>query len=80
MKNDNDVPLTDLSWRIATYVPGDTVNLAENSYSTPRHRGPGERQPRGAWKDCLPMPPLRPGYRPQTLEFRAERRQGGFSG
>ncbi|MCF5121218.1 multidrug transporter, partial [Pseudomonas syringae] len=24
-------------------------------------------------------PPLRPGYRPQTLEFRAEHLQGSFS-
>jgi hypothetical protein len=33
----------------------------------------------GDWEDCLPMPPLRAGYRPQTLEFRAERLQGSFS-
>jgi hypothetical protein len=27
----------------------------------------------------LGIVPLRPGYRPQTLEFRAERLQGSFS-
>ncbi|QXI27606.1 multidrug transporter [Pseudomonas vanderleydeniana] len=80
MKNDNKVPLVELRWRVAAYAPGDTVNLAENSYAAPRYRGPGELQAAGVWEDCLPLPPLRPGYRPQTLEFRAERLQGSFSG
>ena len=79
MNNGNDVPLTELRWRIAAYAPGDTVNLADNQYAAPRYRGPGELQAGGSWEDCLPMPPLRAGYRPQTLEFRAERLQGSFS-
>ncbi|KMM85906.1 hypothetical protein SAMN04490203_3738 [Pseudomonas taetrolens] len=79
LRNSNDVPLTELSWHIAAYAPGDTVNLAENLYTAPRYRGPGELQAGAAWKDCLPMPPLRAGYRPQTLEFKAERLQGSFS-
>jgi hypothetical protein len=79
MNNGNDVPLTELRWRIAAYAPGDTVNLADNQYTAPRYRGPGELQAGANWEDCLPMPPLRPGYRPQTLEFRAERLQGSFS-
>lgn len=33
MKNGNDVPLTELRWRVAAYAPGDTVNLAENTYN-----------------------------------------------
>ncbi len=79
MKNGNDVPLTELRWRVAAYAPGDTVNLAENTYNAPRYRGPGELQPGAEWKDCLPLPPLRSGYRPQTLEFRAEHLQGTFA-
>lgn len=79
LNNANDVPLTELRWRIAAYAPGDTVNLADNQYAAPRYRGPGELQAGGNWEDCLPIPPLRPGYRPQTLEFRAERLQGSFS-
>ena len=79
MKNGNDVPLTALRWRIAAYTPGDTVNLAENTYNAPRYRGPGELQPGAEWTDCLPLPPLRSGYRPQTLEFRAEHLQGTFA-
>ena len=79
MNNGNDVPLTELRWRIAAYAPRDTVNLADYQYAAPRYRGPGELQAGADWEDCLPMPPLRPGYRPQTLEFRAERLQGSFS-
>ena len=79
MKNGNDAPLTELRWRVAAYAPGDTVNLAENSYNAPRYRGPGELQPGAEWKDCLPLPPRRSGYRPQTLEFRAEHLQGNFA-
>ena len=41
---------------------------------------PGELLPGSQWQDCLPLPPLRNGYRAQTLEFRAERLQGTFSG
>jgi len=78
--NGNKVSLTELRWKIAAYTPGDTVNLAEDTYTAPRYRGPGDLLPGSQWQDCLPMPPLRPGYRPQTLEFRAERLQGTFSG
>lgn len=76
LNNGNDVPLTELRWRVAAYAPGDTVNLADNVYAAPRYRGPGELQAGATWDDCLPTPPLRPGYRPQTLEFRAEHLQG----
>ncbi|HDS1681843.1 TPA: multidrug transporter [Pseudomonas putida] len=79
MHNGNKAPLVELRWRVAAYAPGDTVNLAENTYNAPRYRGPGELQPGAEWKDCLPLPPLRSGYRPQTLEFRAEHLQGTFA-
>ena len=79
LHNGNDVPLTELGWRVAAYAPGDTVNLADNLYTAPRYRGPGELQAGASWQDCLPLPPLRAGYRAQTLEFRAERLQGSFS-
>lgn len=78
--NGNDVPLRELRWKVAAYAPGDTVNLAEDTYAAPRYRGPGELLPGSQWQDCLPLPPLRAGYRPQTLEFRAEGLQGNFSG
>ena len=79
LRNGNDVPLLELGWRVAAYAPGDTVNLADNLYTAPRYRGPGELQAGAVWHDCLPLPPLRAGYRAQTLEFRAERLQGSFS-
>lgn len=79
LKNNNDVPLLELRWRVAAYAPGDTINLADSPYDAPRYRGPGELQAGADWQDCLPLPPLRPGYRPQTLEFRAEHLHGSFS-
>lgn len=79
LNNGNNVPMVELQWQIAAYAPGQTANLAENLYTAPRYRGPGELQAGADWQDCLALPPLRPGYRPQTLEFRAERLQGSFS-
>jgi hypothetical protein len=79
LTNNNGSPLTELRWRVAAYAPGDTVNLTENTYTSPRYRGPGDLQPKAQWQDCLPLPTLRAGYRPQTLEFRAERLQGSFA-
>lgn len=79
LKNSNSVPLRELRWRVAAYAPGDTVNLAESTYAAPRYRGPGELQAGGQWQDCLPLPPLRAGYRAQSLEFRAEHLQGAFA-
>ena len=38
--------------------------------------GPGDLQPGAEWQTCLPLPPLRSGYRASTLAFRAERLQG----
>jgi len=77
--NGSKAALVELRWRIAAYAPGDSVNLAQNLYEAPRYRGPGELLPGATWQDCLPLPVLRPGYRPDTLEFRAERLQGSFA-
>ena len=77
--NTNKVPLRELRWRVAAYAPGDTVNLTDDAYAGPRYRGPGDLQAGSQWQDCLPLPTLRPGYRPQTLEFRAEHLQGSFA-
>ncbi|UVE16872.1 multidrug transporter [Pseudomonas sp. LS44] len=79
LKNGGGSPLQELRWRIAAYAPGDSVNLVETLYDAPRYRGPGELLPGDTWHDCLPLPPFRPGYRPDTLEFRAERLQGSFA-
>lgn len=78
LRNGGDAPLLELRWKVAAYRPGDTVDLAENLYETPRYRGPGALLGGEAWNDCLPLPPLRPGYRASTLEFRAERIEGRF--
>jgi hypothetical protein len=74
MNNGNNVPLTELRWRIAAYAPGDTVNLADNQYSAPRYRGPGELQ--GRWQlgrlfaiaaTAPRLSPANPGFSRRTL-------------
>lgn len=79
LKNGSSAALLELRWQIAAYRPGDSVNLAERLYESPRYSGPGELLPGATWQDCLPLPTLRSGYRASTLEFRAERLQGSFS-
>ena len=79
LKNGSTAALLELRWQIAAYRPGDSTNLAERLYESPRYSGPGELQPGATWQDCLPLPTLRSGYRASTLEFRAERLQGSFS-
>ncbi len=79
LQNGSSAALLELRWQIAAYRPGDSVNLAERLYESPRYSGPGELLPGATWQDCLPLPTLRSGYRASTLEFRAERLQGSFS-
>lgn len=79
LENASDASLLTLRWQIAAYRPGDSVNLAEHSYESPRYRGPGKLLAGASWQDCLPLPILRSGYRASTLEFRVERLQGTFA-
>lgn len=79
LKNGSEAALLELRWQIAAYRPGDSINLAERLYESPRYSGPGELLPGATWENCLPLPTLRSGYRASSLEFRAERLQGGFS-
>jgi len=79
LNNGSRAALLELHWQIAAYRPGDSVNLAERLYDSPRYTGPGELLPGASWHSCLPLPTLRRGYRASTLEFRAERLHGSFS-
>jgi len=79
LHNGSDAALQELRWQISAYRPGDSVNLAQRLYETPRYSGPGELLPGADWQSCLPLPTLRSGYRASTLEFRAEQLQGTFS-
>ena len=78
LKNGSDAALLELRWEVAAYRPGNSTNLAQRLYESPRYSGPGELLPGASWNDCLPLPDLRSGYRPNSLEFRAERLQGKF--
>ena len=71
--------LLDLAWVIQAYRPGDAINLTQSAFDAERSLGPPRLQAGADWSHCLPVPPLRSGYRPQTLEFRAERLHGRFA-
>lgn len=78
LKNGSDAALLELRWEVAAYRPGSSTNLAQRLYESPRYSGPGELLPGAHWQACLPLPDLRSGYSPASLEFRAERLQGQF--
>lgn len=79
LHNDSNRTLVELHWRVAAYRQGTTVNLVQGAYDNPLYRIPLTVPPESGWQDCLPLPPLRPGYRATTLEFRAERLSGRFT-
>ncbi len=78
VRNGGDATLRDFAWQVQAFRPGDTINLAQPSYDHPRYLGPAELQPGARWQDCLPLPPIRQGYRAQSLEFRAANLHGKF--
>ncbi|MNF45130.1 hypothetical protein D3C85_515200 [compost metagenome] len=78
VRNGADAVLRDFAWQIRAMRPDDTINLAQASYDRPRYLGPSEIQPGAEWRDCLPLPAIRQGYRAQSLEFRAADLRGTF--
>lgn len=78
IENSSSRPLDSLGWRIAAYRPGERTNLVEERYNNPVYSGDSPLAPGQHWQHCLPLPELRSGYRPATLEFRVEKRQGRF--
>jgi hypothetical protein len=79
LTNGSDRPLQSLRWQIAAYRPDSDLNLAQNRGETPRYHAADHLQPGASWEDCLPVPPLRPGYRPESLDFQAQRLRGQFA-
>ncbi len=78
LRNGSDSGLHDMRWQVGAYQRGDSINLADSRYDSPRYRAPHTLLPGSDWSECLPLPPLRPGYRAESLEFRAERLRGRF--
>ncbi|MCC6075677.1 multidrug transporter [Pseudomonas sp. GCM10022188] len=78
LRNGSDATLHELRWQVGAYQSGDSINLADNRYDSPHYRAPHTLLPDSDWQECLPLPPLRAGYRPSSLEFRAERLRGHF--
>lgn len=78
LSNNTQKSLKDLQWRIAAYRPGENINLVETTFTQARYSSSSPLVAGAQWQSCLPVPSLRAGYRPSTLEFRVEHRQGNF--
>lgn len=78
LRNGSDAALHELRWQVGAYQRGDSINLADSRYDSPHYRAPHTLLPGSDWQECLPLPPLRAGYRAANLEFRAERLEGQF--
>lgn len=78
LRNGSDAAAHELRWQVGAYQSGDSINLADSRYDSPHYRAPHTLLPGSAWQECLPLPPLRAGYRASSLEFRAERLRGNF--
>ncbi len=79
LHNGSDVPLRSLRWEIAAYTSGSDLNLARRGVRGSHYQAPEALKPGESWQSCLPLPELRPGYRPATLRFRAEALEGRFA-
>ncbi len=78
LRNSTAQSLINLKWRIAAYRPCEDINLVETLFTEARYSSISPLAPNAQWHTCLPLPSLRAGYRPSTVEFRIERRQGNF--
>ena len=78
LRNGSDATLHELRWQIGAYQSGDSIDLADSRYDSPHYRAPHTLLPGSEWQECLSLPPLRPGYRAGSLEFRAQRLRGSF--
>ncbi|HLT05361.1 MAG TPA: multidrug transporter [Pseudomonas sp.] len=78
LRNTSTLPLRELTWHTTAYRAGDDLNLVR-AETLARYHAAAPLAPDAQWRDCLPLPALRPGYRPETLQFRAERRRGHFA-
>lgn len=71
LHNGSGHALTGLSWTLQVRQSGQTANLVQGRGERQRHDGPGNLLADARWESCLALPALRPGYRPESLEYRA---------
>ena len=46
LDNHSPKPMRKLSWEVAAYSPGSSLNLVTSNYDAPQYRGPGDRSER----------------------------------
>ncbi|PTU75355.1 multidrug transporter [Pseudomonas mangrovi] len=77
--NGNSRALRELRWKLYVHSPGQSANLIQGRPAELDYDGPGNLLADARWQECLPLPALRPGYRPQSLEYRAIDLRGRFT-
>lgn len=78
IENTTQQRLKELSWQLAAYRPGESVNRARSDFDDPNYRLPNALAAQESWQHCLPLPNLRAGYRASTLEYSAQNLKGTF--
>ena len=76
--NGNALALRELRWKLLIHSPGQSTNLIQGRPAELDYDGPGNLLADARWDNCLPLPALRPGYRPASLEYRAVDLRGRF--
>lgn len=77
--NGSDRALSELRWSLQVQRAGQHTNLTQGRAAELEYDGPGNLLADARWQSCLPLPALRPGYRPQSLEYRATQLRGSFT-
>lgn len=78
VRNHSTATLRELSWKVSAWAPMVNSNLLQSSYPELSLPGPLHIAPGDSWEQCVALPPLRPGYRASTVQFRAEQLRGRF--
>lgn len=79
VRNASTTPLIALHWDVAALRPGSLTSVAERSAYSYQYDRNVPLQGGQQWQRCMPLPPLQPGYRPETVDFQPERVRGRFT-
>lgn len=78
LHNGSPHPLEKLHWQVTAHLPGSTINIAQLQFHSPHYQLSSPLLPNQHWQGCLPLPTLRPGYRPKSLIFTATQLEARF--
>ena len=77
VRNNSGRSIEALRWQLSASLPGQLDELIASPYAA-RQAAPQELPANAEWQQCIDLPPLKQGYRSDSLEFTAIRRRGSF--